>query len=279
MSSIPFLAALAAALRVELVRDIEIGRVGQRPLRMHMARPKRRRGRMPAVAFIFGGGWRSGDPDQGLLVITALAFRGFVAASIDYRLSAEATFPAQIHDCKCAIRYLRACADDYMIDPDRIGVVGVSSGGHLAALLGTTAGNPDFEETGGWPGERSDVQAVAEWSAPVDFVRIAREHGNLQSSDTMTARLVGGPLLEKADLVKAANPISHVSGRTPPFFIAHGLEDQLVPPTQSQILHEALQLAGVQSELVLLAGKGHGFLGLGAARRTLAFLERELKPR
>src|SRR5712691_113271 len=142
---------------IELIADVKYGLPG-RPLILHMARPRRRRGPLPAVAYIFGGGWRHGSPDQGLPAIVALAFRGFFAASIDYRSSTEATFPAQLEDCRAGIRYLRSHATVLGLDPGRIGVIGLSSGGHLAALVGTGAdpwgGSKDETEQ-----ERADVAA------------------------------------------------------------------------------------------------------------------------
>lgn len=264
---------------IHLRRGVEFGNGGGRALRMHVARPKHASAPRPAIVYIFGGGWQNGGIDQGLPAIAGFALRGYVAASVEYRLSQEATFPAQIEDCKCAVRYLRAHAGKLGINPERIGAFGPSAGGHLAALLGTTAGVPELEGGGGWPGQRSDVQAVAVWSAPVDFLRIAEEHGNAHRPDTMTARLIGGVLAENAAKVAAANPTTYLrdGAAYPPFLVLHGASDRLVPPGQSELLFDALRRAGVESELTLLPRKRHGFLGFAATRRTLAFFDRHLR--
>jgi acetyl esterase/lipase len=262
---------------VELLPNIAIGNDGPRPLLIHLARPHRDRGRLPAVVYIYGGGWQHGNPDQGLWAIAALALRGYVAASIDYRLSHEATFPAQIADCKCSIRYLRAHAAEYRLDPDRIAAVGPSAGGNLAALLGTSAKARELEGQGGWAGERSDVQAVVDWSGPIDLLRMAEDQGNSFSSETWMARMIGGPLLEEREKVIAANPVTYISRTTPPFLIMHGDADDVVPFNQSQILDDALRAGGARSTFFRMPSRGHGFLGISAMRLTAAFLDRELK--
>lgn len=231
------------------------------------------------MAYIFGGGWESNGPDQGLLPICGLALRGYVGVSIDYRLSHEALFPALLEDCKCRIRYLRANAGNYGIDIARIGVLGLSSGGHLAALLGTTAGRPELEGGGGWPAQSSAVQAVAAWAAPVDLALLARDHGNATSATSMSGRLMGGPVAEKHDQVAKANPITYLTAAAPPFFLAHGAQDHTVPPNQSRLLYDGLRGAKVPVELLILPTKGHGFLGLQALRQTVAFFDRELRER
>ncbi len=264
----------------DLMTGIEVpsGAPG-RSLRLHIARPKRSRGPRPAVAYVFGGGWESNGPDQGLLPICGLAMRGYVGVSIDYRLSHEALFPAQLEDCKCCIRYLRANAVNYGIDTARFGVLGLSSGGHLAALLGTTAGRPELEGSGGWLAQSSAVQAVATWAPPVDLALLARDHGSAASATSTSARLIGGPVAEKHDQVAKANPLTYLSATAPPFFLAHGARDHTVPPNQSRLLYDALRAAGVPVEMLVLPKKGHGFLGLKALRQTMSFFDRELTER
>src|SRR5262245_53951430 len=124
---------------VELLRDVEYGKGGKRALRLHILRPKKApKDTMPVLVWIHGGGWMAGSRDTGIGILALFVGRGYICASIEYRFSSEAVFPAQIHDCKCAIRFLRAKAKEYNLDPDRIGVWGSSAGGHLAALLGTS---------------------------------------------------------------------------------------------------------------------------------------------
>ena len=270
------IATLAAAIPggIELMAGLEYGQPG-RTLVMHAARPRRRRGPLPAVAYIYGGGWRNGNPDQGLLTVVALAFRGFFAASIDYRSSNEVSFPAQLEDCRAGIRYLRSHATVFGLDPGRIGVIGLSSGGHLAALLATSAAQAEAAEAG--EQGRTDVAAVVDWSGPVDLLAMAEEQGTAGLPDTNMARLLGGPVAGNTDLAAKANPITYLSSAAPPFLIVHGADDRVVPLDQSLKLHAALNQAGGRSELLVLPNKGHGFLGIRASLKTLSFLDRELK--
>ncbi|HEX5503118.1 MAG TPA: alpha/beta hydrolase, partial [Thermomicrobiales bacterium] len=160
---------------VALERDVLFGTGGARPLRMHLLRPAARHPRpAPALVYIYGGAWLRGSRDTGLEVLASFAARGYLCASIEYRHSGEARFPAQIEDCKCAVRYLCAHADALAIDPDRIGVWGPSAGGHLAACLGTTARVPELEGDGGWSGFSSAVRAVCDWYGPSDFLQMQR---------------------------------------------------------------------------------------------------------
>src|SRR5438552_14359381 len=148
--------------------DVKYGPPG-RPLVLHMARPRQRCAALPVVAYIYGGGWRNGSPDQGLPAVVALAYRGFFAASIVYRSSNEAIFPAQLEDCRAGIRYLQSHAGDLGLDPERIGLLGLSSGAHLAALLATTSPQQQGEDHGG----HTHVAAVVDWSGPVDLLAMA----------------------------------------------------------------------------------------------------------
>jgi acetyl esterase/lipase len=263
--------------RVELQANVAIGNKGQ-PLVIHVARPVGRSDSLPLVVYVYGGGWQHGNPDQGLWAIAGLALRGYVAAAIDYRLSHEAAWPAQIEDCKCCIRYLRAHADEYGLDRDRVGAVGPSAGGHLAAMLGTSAHRPELEGDGGWPEQRSDVQAVVDWSGPVDLLHMATYQGTTHSRETWVARMLGGPVATEPKTVRSASPLTYITPAAPPFLVIHGDRDLVVPPNQSQILDAALRAAGVPSRLVRLPKTGHGFLGVRATRMTAKFLDEQLKP-
>ncbi|HEY7374383.1 MAG TPA: alpha/beta hydrolase [Polyangia bacterium] len=254
-----------------LERNVEVDNGAARPLHIHVARATRP-GLRPAVAYIFGGGWESNGPDQGLIPILGLALRGYTAVSIDYRYSSEATFPAQLDDVRTCMRFLRARGARFGIDPERVGVMGLSSGGHLAALLATTAA-----ASGG--DARDRVGAVAVWAAPVDLHSLAEHHGGLDSPRGRTARLLGGPVSQKPDLVAAANPLTFATTDSPPFFIAQGERDETVPAAQARLLYEGLRAAGARAELLLVPGRGHGYLGLDAVRRTARFFDRELKGR
>ena len=221
-------------------------------------------GPFPLVVWVHGGGWRNGDkllpagaPQFGLLA------RGYALASINYRFSSEATFPAQIFDVKAATRFLRSHAAEYGLDKNRIAVWGFSAGGHLAALAGTSGGVAALEDTGqGNPGESSRVQAVIDWSGPIDFLQLdaeAIENGcsdpGYDSPSSYTSLLIGAPIMDRPDLVQKANPITYVSADDPLFFIQHGNLDCDVPWQQSQLLQAALGSSRVTLELL---PEGHG---------------------
>jgi acetyl esterase/lipase len=254
---------------VQLTSDVEFGKGGGRALKLDILRPKDTpKDRMPAVIFIHGGGWRGGRKEVGIQRLIPLAQHGYFCATIEYRLSDEATFPAQIEDCKCAVRWLRAHAKEYNVDPKRIGVWGSSAGGHLVALLGTSGGAKDLEGKGGWEKESSRVQAVVDFFGPTDLLKII-EHalGNsyqrrdLRPDDSPVTLLLGGVIEEKRDLAAKASPITYVSKDDPPFLIVHGDQDPLVPLKQSETFYEALKKAGVDSTLQVVKGAGHGFPG------------------
>jgi acetyl esterase/lipase len=202
-----------------------------------------------------------------------LVGRDFFVAAIEYRFSQDAVFPAQIEDCKCAIRYLRAHAARYGIDPDRIGAWGSSAGGHLVSLLGTSGDAEELEGAGGWPEYSSRVQAVVDWYGPTDLLQMGGTHDD---PDSPESRLVGGTLQDHKEAAARANPITYLSQDCPPFLIMHGTEDRTVPPNQSELLHAAMQAKGLQSELVMVPGKGHEPLGEEATQRVYDFFSRHL---
>jgi acetyl esterase/lipase len=208
----------------------------------------------PLMVWIHGGGWSSGDksapPGMGLLL------RGYVVASINYRLSREAVFPAQIYDCKAAIRFLRSHAREFDIDPARIGVWGCSAGGQLASLLGATNGRPEYEGIEAAPRVSSNVQAVCDWFGPSDFLQWKELSG---PGAIVVNQFLGGIASARDAAAKFASPAEQV-GRSPavPFLIMHGDQDKLVPLRQSQILYERLRKAGATVRLEILPHTGHG---------------------
>jgi acetyl esterase/lipase len=207
---------------------------------------------------------------------------GWVCASIEYRLSGEAIWPAQIEDCKCAIRFLRSHSEQYGLDPHRIGVWGSSAGGHLVAMLGTTGRVSELEGTGGWPGVSSAVQAVCDWYGPTDFLRMDAAGSEMvhDAPDSPESELVGGAIQLHPERVARANPISYVAGDEPPFLIVHGTRDPLVPYNQSELLFSAL--AGrTDVTFITVEGAGHGGLAFETAEvmaHTQSFLVSRLGP-
>jgi acetyl esterase/lipase len=258
---------------VEIIEDVEFGNGGGRALRLHIVRPAQPvQEPLPVVVFVHGGWWRSGDRSRGIPSLVALAEKGYLGAAIEYRLTDEAQWPAQIEDCKCAIRYLRAHADYWGIDPDRIGVWGRSAGGHLVSMLGSTAEADDLEGSGGWSEQPSDVQAVCNWFGMADLTLLGHDE-----PDAPAARLVGGPVRDNVETAKHASPVTHVSSDSAPHLIMHGTQDTVVSPSQSELLQETLTKAGVESTLHFIEGKGHEDLGDEAVAEVHAFFDRHLR--
>jgi acetyl esterase/lipase len=238
----------------------------------------------PLVVSIHGGAFRMGTKDaEPARSAGAFVAKGFAVAAINYRLSQHAIFPAQIEDCKAAVRWLRANAGRYGYDPARVASYGGSAGGHLAAMLGTTGDVKAFE-TGASLGQSSRVQAVVDFFGPTDFLQMDAHRPSAQAMvhdtpDSPESQLVGGPIRDNPDRVARANPITYVSADDPPFLVVHGDADLLVPHHQSVLLDAALRKAGVPVELVTIPGGLHG--GDTEAKgfdRALAFLAEKLKP-
>lgn len=276
----PARSADAPVSGIEQLSGVEFGKGGDRELRMNILRPKQKATMpMPVVVYIFGGGWRTGDRSQGIAPLTPLAEKGYFCASIEYRLSQEAVFPAQIEDCKCAIRFLRAKAKEYNLDPDRIAVWGASAGGHLAALLGTSGGVKELEGTGGWSEFSSRVQVAVDWFGPTDFLRMDAAGSRMKhdAAESSESRLIGGPIQENKVKTAKASPLTYVTKDDSTFLIMHGDQDPLVPINQSELLVSALRKAGVKVRYEIFPGAQHGFVGELAENMVMEFLEENLK--
>jgi acetyl esterase/lipase len=264
---------------VELIRDVEFGSVAVRPLLLDLARPKKRLdSALPAFVYMHGGAWESGSKEDGIPAICYYAQHGFIAASIGYRLSGEAQYPAQIEDCKCAVRFLRAKAAEYGIDPARIGAMGASSGGHLAVLLGLTGGVEKFEGTGGWGEYSSKVSAVCDLFGVTDFLQMPKRH--FPDALSATARFLGGTIDQVPERYVEASPVNYVHPGAPPFLIIHGDADALVPLHQSELLHAALRKAAVHSTFHIAKGTAHGSRNVitpEVRAMILAFLTEKLR--
>jgi acetyl esterase/lipase len=233
----------------------------------------------PLVVWIHGGAWQGGSKERPPAL--PLLRQGYAVASINYRLSQHAAFPAQLEDCKAAIRWLRAHAGEYGYDAERIGVWGASAGGHLVALLGTTSDVKTFD-VGENLDQSSAVQAVVDFFGPTDFLQMNKQAGEESRLDhdapnSPESRLIGGPVLDNPDKAQRANPIAYISASDPPFLIMHGDEDHTVPIGQSELLDAALQKADVSSTFRRVPGAGHGFGGPEIARTVRTFFDRQLK--
>jgi len=266
-----------AAMGVVLQRDVEYGRAGDRPLRLDILRPAAPAAqRLPVIVFIHGGAWQSDDKSLGLPRLLPFAASGnYFCVSIDYRLSGEAIWPAQIHDCKAAIRFLRANAEKLGIDPKKIGVWGISAGGHLASLLGTSGDVKELEGDCGWSRQSSRVTCVVDYCGPSDFTPLLKLPAIFTPPPVKA--LLGGPAAQKAEQAVAASPVSYVSRDDPPFLIVHGTQDWLVPFDQSATLCEKLKQAGVDVTLIKIEGAGHDFDGPELNKRVGAFFDRHLR--
>lgn len=208
-------------------------------------------GPFPVVVWVHGGAWSGGSKEGNPAV--ALLDKGFAVAGINYRLSQHAVFPAQIHDCKSAIRYLRANAKKYKLDPDHIGVWGASAGGHLVALMGTAGDVKELEGDVGTKTGSSRVQAVCNWFGPTDLVKLSPP----AATNNPITRLLGGTTGDKKDLALSADPITHVTADDPPFLIMHGTKDTTVPLNQSELLEAALKKAKIECEFLVFKDAGH----------------------
>ena len=211
---------------------------------------------MPVLVFIHGGAYKGGDKHDGWEYLLPFAEKGYLGVSINYRFSNQAVFPAQIEDCKSAIRYLRAHADKFNLDPMRIGVWGVSAGGHLAALLGTSSGVPELEN-GPWQEYSTKVQAVCDWYGPSDFLRMDL-WSQRRNTSSPESQLFGGLVAQKIALAKMASPLLYIDEDDPPFLIMHGTEDRIIPYEHSILLAKGLENAGVPVKFISLEGVDHG---------------------
>jgi acetyl esterase/lipase len=240
-------------------------------------------GPKPLLIWVHGGAWMAGSKNDGNPALRFLD-KGYAVAAINYRFSQHAVFPAQIEDCKAAVRWLRANAKKYHFHPDHFGAWGASAGGHLVALLGTAGDVKELDGPSDRPNGSSRVQAVCDWFGPTDFSKEAEQalptsKIDRTKPDCPEAKLIGGPLAEHPDRVKRANPITYVTKDDPPFLIVHGDKDDVVPVGQSRLLDDALKAAGVESTLIVVRGAGHGN-GIGTPeqmRQIEAFFDKHLK--
>jgi acetyl esterase/lipase len=258
-------------------KDLVYGKGGASDLQLDLAMPKAGSGPFPAVVCIHGGAWKQGSRQDLAKTIEMLASRGYVGVTISYRLSDVAPFPAQIEDCKAAVRWLRGHAKEYKIDPDRIGAVGFSAGAHLACLLGTSHKDDGLEGSGGSADQSSRVQAVVSFFGPTDLTtRDWSEHVEKE----ILIPFLGGTIDQKPEQYKKASPINYVTKDAPPFLFFHGTEDPLVGIRQSQMLAKKLKSVGVAAEVVEMEGEGHGWRGdklTTTIEQMLKFFDRQLK--
>jgi acetyl esterase/lipase len=266
---------------VKVLRDLAYVENGHERQKLDLYLPADTNTTLPLIIWIHGGAWKGGSKDR--CPAARFVAQGYAVASVNYRLSQHAIFPAQIQDCKAAVRWLRAHAKEHRLDPDRFAAWGSSAGGHLVALLGVTGDTKAFD-IGPNLDYSSRVQAVVDFFGPTDLTRMAAQSGpestmNHDASNSPESELIGGPVPDNPEKALKASPITYVSKNDPPFLLVHGDKDPLVPWQQSQILNDALKKAGVESELDLVKGAGHGNgFGQPENERVAEFLKRHLKP-
>lgn len=266
---------------VKALRDLVYVEVGHNRNKLDLYLPEKAEGPLPLLIWIHGGGWQNGSKEGCPPLRAGYVARGYAVASINYRLSGHALFPAQIEDCKAAIRWLRAHAKDYNLDPQRFGVWGSSAGGHLAALVGTSGDVKEFD-AGSHTDQSSRVRAVCDFFGPTDFTAFVTTPGyeSHAMDSSPESKLIGGAVLENKEKAARVNPIAYVSADDPAFLIVHGDKDPLVPLNQSRLLFDALKEKGVSARFHTIQGAGHGgpgFAGKDIDEMVFRFFEERLK--
>lgn len=269
---------------VTLLKDLSYVEKGHAHQKLDLYLPADAKEPLPLIIWVHGGAWEGGSKEQCQPLHQGFLSKGYAIASINYRLSQHAIFPAQIEDCKAAIRWLRAEAKTYNLNPERFAAYGGSAGGHLAALIGTTGSIKTFD-VGGHLTISSSVQAVCDYYGPSDFLynennRSPEFSKRLNDPNAAVPRLLGGPIKDKRDAALKASPVTYVTNQAlPPFLIVHGDKDPLVPLTQSERLFNVLRDAkgNVHFHCIKGAGHGNGCFGAENDARVVSFFDRWLK--
>jgi acetyl esterase/lipase len=259
-------------------RNVEYSAVGGRQT-MDILRPRETSDRpRPAVLLVHGGGFRAGAKESYIPLAIKLAKHGYIAATANYRLSPRNQFPAAVEDVKAAVRFLRANAEKYQIDPQHIGALGGSAGGHLALMLGLTAGVEEFEGSGPNRNQSSSVQCVVDYYGPTDFTQ---SYSKSVDAAEVLPKFLGGDLSHERLIHLRASPLNWVTPNAAPVLAIHGTNDTYVAYEQSLWIVDRLIAAGVPAELETISGAGHGFRDADAQRaddRAIAWLDKYLKP-
>lgn len=245
--------------------------------KLDLAIPKEGKGPYPVIVCVHGGGWRGGHRKNCESMMKEFAKAGFVSATISYRLTNVAKFPAQIEDCKAAVRFLRAHAKEYKLNPKLIGAVGLSAGGHLVSLMGSADKRAGLEGDGGNADQSSRVQAVVSFFGPTDFVV---KRWNKAVEDYFLVPFFGDSYEKVKKAYIKGSPIHYVTKDDPPYLFFHGDKDPLVGLYNSVNMAEALKKVGVSAEVIVMKGEGHGWRGekqKDSLKRTLKFFGEKLK--
>lgn len=262
-------------------RDLGYVPDGHERHKLDLYLPAKAEGKVPLIIWIHGGAWQAGSKDGCPPLREGYVARGYAVASINYRLTSHAVFPAQLEDCKAAVRWLRAHAAEYRLDPDKFGVWGSSAGGHLVALVGTSGEVKEFDVKTNLD-QSSKVQAVCDYYGPTDLVAFVTRPGYERHADPTSpeSKLLGGVVMENKDKAAKANPITFVDKADPPFLIVHGDKDATVPISQSELLFDALKKTGVSAHFHTIHNAGHGgpgFSGKNIEDMVAKFFDQRLK--
>lgn len=273
---------------VKMERDISYVPNGDAAQKLDLYLPEKPADRpLPLIVHIHGGGWMAGNKFP--CPVMGMVSKGYVVASVEYRFSQKAKFPAQIQDCQAAIRWLRANSKQHNIDPDRVGAVGGSAGGHLSALVGTAGGKKAFAPIGGNEEHSDRVHAVCDIYGPANFSTVMQQAADdknirnifqFNSPKDPYSQLIGVSLEGNPEKTDAVSPVHYVSTDSPPMLILHGTHDALVPYAQSEEFATALKAKGVEVWLQTLPGSGHGGGGFGKPAinaLTQNFFDKHLK--
>ena len=248
---------------VSLLANVVFTTAQDNPLHLHLLIPNGYQQPLPLICWIQGSAFGAYGPQDTLLRIPELvqfAKGGYVVASIEHRVCHEAVFPAQIHDVKSAVCFLKENADKFQIDPKRVGAWGNYSGGYLATFLGTSSHVRDFNGEGDYDVESTSIQAVVDWYGPTDFLQMSKYPSIIDhdASNSPESLFIGYPIQDNPHLVEQANPLTYITDNTPPFLIMHGDQDDYVPLNQSELLFEALSNRGHKPLMYRVRGAGHG---------------------
>ncbi len=244
---------------LEAHMNLTYARYGDREMQLDLYRPKERGEPLPVIVCIHGGGWKQGQRQAMTATAQALAAKGYVAVTISYRLRDEAIFPAAIQDCKAAVRWLRANADKYGIDKAHIGATGLSAGGHLAALLATSAGVKELEGDGGHNDFRSDIQACVAAGAQSDLENERIQNLSRDPKDPFYTGFLGGTFDQVPAQYALASPRHHLDEKDPPLAFACGELDDV--STHGDATRGDLEKLGIATGLLVIPGAPHGFTG------------------
>ncbi len=279
LSAVAGVACAGADPAVKTTTDIEYARVGDQTLRLDLYQPGT--GAAPLLVWVHGGAWERGSKTP--MPLTGLLEHGYAIASLDFQPASAARFPGQVHEIKAAIRFLRASASRYGYDARRIGILGASSGGHLAALVGTSNGRADLEGSlGDYPQESSAVQAIVSYFGASNLTTILAQSTpfGLGIRKPALKTMLGALPEEDEATAKLASPVFHVDGNDPPLLLLHGDQDPQMPINQSHELQGRYERAGLEADLIVVHGAGHGgdeFFRAPNTDRVAAFLDAHLR--